>query len=112
MVGSHCVVQDRNNRSNRAVGIGLHSPSVKTRDVCLWFMRTKRKNFNPKPDTKFVICSVHFERVKRGSLPSIWKKGEPKKKTRESERYRRMKDKERQKVSMHTKCANILVLLF
>ena len=68
MVGSRWVVQDRNNLSNRAVGIGLHSSSVKTRDVCLWFVRTKRKNFNPKPGTKFVTCSVHFERVKRVSI--------------------------------------------
>ena len=95
MVGSRCVVQDRNNRSNRAVGISLHSPSVKTRDVWRWFVRTKRKNFNPKPGTKFLICSVHFEGVKRESLPSIWKKAEPKK----SKRNRRMKEKDRQKVS-------------
>ena len=112
MVGSRYVVQDCNNRSNRLVGIGLHSPSAKTRDVWLRFVRTKRKNFNPKPGTKFVICSVHFEQhcftrpfhpsqrrqVKHGALPSIWKKDEPRK-TCESERNRRMKEKERQKVS-------------
>ena len=61
MLGSRCDVQDWNNHSDRAVGIGLHSPSAKARDVWLRFVRTKRKNFNPKLGTKFVIYSVHFE---------------------------------------------------
>ena len=42
--------------------------------------KNQEENFNLKSGTKFVICSVDFEGVKRGSLPSIWKKGEPKKK--------------------------------
>ncbi|CAH3030574.1 unnamed protein product, partial [Porites evermanni] len=68
-VGSRCVVQGCGNRSNRAAGVALHSPTEKTRD----------------PGTKFVICSVHFEascstrpfhpsqcrQVWRGSFPSI-----------------------------------------
>ena len=96
MLGSRCDVQDWNNHSDRAVGIGLHSPSAKTRDV---WLRTKRKNFNPKPGTKFVICSVHFEehcftrpfhpsqrpQVKRGALPSMWKKDEQEKRVSHKE---------------------------
>ena len=60
MVGSRCVVQDCNNRSNRLVGIGLHSPSAKTRDVWLRFVRTKRKNFNPKPGTNLFIYFIYL----------------------------------------------------
>ena len=125
MVGSRCVVQGCDNRSNRAAGVALHSPTEKTRDVWLRFMRTKRKNFNPKPGTRFVICSVHFEescftrpfhpsqrrQVWRGSLPSIWKRSEQKT-ARESERNRRMREKERQKVSVRNACAVVLAFVF
>lgn len=124
-VGSRCVVQGCGNRSNRAAGVALHSPTEKTRDVWLRFMRTKRKNFNPKPGTKFVICSVHFEascstrpfhpsqcrQVWRGSFPSIWKRSEQKT-AHESERNRRMREKERQKVSPRNVCAVVLAFVF
>ena len=62
MVGSRCVVQGCSNRSNKAAGLALHaSPSDRTRDQWVRFVRIKRKNFFPQPQAKFVICSVHFE---------------------------------------------------
>ena len=125
MVGSRCVVQGCDNRSNRAAGVALHSPTEKTRDVWLRFVRTKRKNFNQKRGTRFMICSVHFEescftrpfhpsqrrQVWRGSLPSIWKRSEQKT-ARESERNRRMREKERQKVSAGNAFAVVLAFVF
>ena len=129
MVGSGCVVQDCNNRSNRAVGIGSHSPSAKTRDVWLRFVRSKRKNFNPKPGTKFVIRSVHFEeycftwpfhqsqrrQVKRRSLPSIWKKdAEKPKKTCQNVRVGKKSphEGEGKAKGKRAKCVNFPLLLF
>lgn len=126
MVGSRCVVQDCSNVADRTAGIALHvSPTDRTRDVWVRFVRTKRKNFQPQPRTRFVICSVHFEencftrafhpsqrrQIKPGSLPSIWKKGE-RSTDRESERNLCMKEKERQKVSLceFAKCVNILII--
>lgn len=118
MVGSRCVVQDCSNVADRTAGIALHvSPTDRTRDVWVRFVRTKRKNFQPQPRTRFVICSVHFEencftrafhpsqrrQIKPGSLPSIWKKGE-RSTDRESERNLCMKEKERQKVSLCEAC--------
>ena len=112
MVGSRCVVQGCSNRSNKAAGLALHaSPSDRTRDQWVRFVRIKRKNFFPQPQAKFVICSVHFEencftrafdptqrrQLKPGSLPSIWRKEEPSTE-RDSKRQRRIKEKERQKV--------------
>ena len=91
MVGSRCVVQGCSNRSNKAAGLALHaSPTDRTRDLWVRFVRMKRKNFFPQPQAKFVICSVHFEescftrafdptqrrQLKPGSLPSIWRKKE------------------------------------
>ena len=114
MVGSRCVVQDCSNVTNRAAGIALHaSPTDKTRDVLVRFVRTKRRNFHPNPRTRFVICSIHFEencftrafhpsqrrQIKPGSLPSIWMKGE-RSTDRESERNICKKDKKRLKVSV------------
>ena len=109
MVGSRCVVQGC---SNKAAGLALHaSPTDRTRDQWVRFVRIKRKNFFPQPQAKFVICSVHFEencftrafdptqrrQLKPGSLPSIWRKEEPSTE-KDSKRQRRMKEKERQKV--------------
>ena len=59
----------------------------------------QEEEFNLKPGTKFVICSVHFKehcftrafhpsqrrQVMHGALPSVWKKDELRK-TCESER--------------------------
>ena len=112
IVGSRYVVQGCSNRSNKAAGLALHaSPSDRTRDQWVRFVRIKRKNFFPQPQAKFVICSVHFEencftrafdptqrrQLKPGSLPSIWRKEEPSTE-RDSKRQRRIKEKERQKV--------------
>ena len=98
MVGSFCVVQGCSNRSNKAAGLALHaSPSDRTRDQWVRFVRIKRKNFFPQPQAKFVFCSVHFKencftrafdptqrgQLKPGSLPS---------------RQHCIKEKERQKV--------------
>ena len=112
MVGSRCVVQGCSNRSNKEVGIALHSCDDSTRDIWIRFVRIKRKNFHPGPQARFVICSVHFEehcftrpfdpsqrrQIKPGSLPTIWKKGEGLTNP-DSERNLRMKEKERQTVS-------------
>lgn len=121
MVGSRCVVQDCSNGTDRAAGIALHaSPTDSTRDVWLRFVRTKRKNFHPNPRTRFVICSIHFEetcftrafdpsqrrQIKRGSLPSIWKKGQQPT-DRESGRNLRMKEKKRQEVSFIHVCVTM-----
>ena len=84
-----------------------------TRDVWVRFVRTKRKNFHPRPQAIFVICSVHFEehcftrafdpsqrrQIKKGSLPTIWRK-EERSASPKSERNRRMKEKERHKVNL------------
>ena len=65
------------------------SPSYKnTRDAWARFLRTKRKNFHPHPNTRFVICSALREescftgafdssqrrQIKLGILLTIWKK--------------------------------------
>ena len=114
MVGSR-VVQDCSNGSNCAAGIVLHaSPNDKnTRDAWAWFVRTKRKNFDPLLKTLFVICSVHFEKscftrafdpsqrrqIKPGSLPTIWQKEEQTTDV-ESERSLCTMEKNRQKVRL------------
>ena len=112
MVGSRCVVQGCSNRRNKAAGLALHaSPTDRTRDLWVRFVRIKRENFFPQAQAKFVICSVHFEensftrafdptqrrQLKPGSLPSIWGRKEPSTE-RDSTRQSRMKKKERQKL--------------
>ena len=88
MVGSRCVVQGCSNRRNKAAGLALNaSPTDRTRDLWVRFVRIKRENFYPQPQAKFLICSVYFEenncftrafnstqrrQLKPGSLPSIW----------------------------------------
>ena len=112
MVGSRCVVQGCSNRRNKAAGLALHaSPTDRTRDLWVRFVRIQCENFFPQPQAKFVICSVHFEencftrafdqtqrrQLKPGSLPSIWGRKEPSTE-RDSTRQSRMKEKERQKL--------------
>ena len=104
MVGSRCAVQGCSNRRNKAAGLALHaSPTGKTRDLWVWFVRIQCENFFPQPQAKFVICSVHFEencftrafdqtqrrQLKPGSLPSIWGRKEPTKQSRMKEKERR-----------------------
>ena len=111
MVGSRCVVQGCSNRKNKAAGLALHaSPTDRTRDLWVQFVRIKRENFFPQPEAKFVICSVHFEencfnrafvptqrrQLKPNSLPSIWGRKEPSTE-RDLTIQSRMKEKERQK---------------
>lgn len=119
MVGSHCVVQDCNNRSNQAAGIGLHSSSDKTKDVWLRSWEQRGRIWTPSqvlyllyapftlrniillgPFTQasiskdVIFCNAwHFCYL----LPSIWK-GDLKK-MHESERNHCMKEKEQQKLS-------------
>lgn len=116
MVGRRCVVQDCSNCSNRAAGISLHaSPTHKTtRDAWIRFVRTKRKNFHLSDKARFVVCSVHFEercftrafdpsqrrQIEPRSLPTIWKTEKRAKVQDQSKRSQRMKEKERQKVSL------------
>lgn len=124
MVGSRCVVQGCSNRTNKAAGIALHaSPTDRTRDLWVRFVRTKRKNFFPQPQSRFVICSEHFEescftrafdptqrrQIKPGSLPTIWEKKESPSKKTESTRQRRMKEKERQKVRFNSQLTNCYI---
>ena len=114
MVGSR-VVQDCSNGSTRAAGIALHASlnCKNTRDAWARYVRTKRKNFHPLPNTLFIICSVHFKEScftrafdpsqrrqrKPGSLPTIWKKEEQTKDV-ESERSLCMMEKKRRKVRL------------
>ena len=65
MVGSRCVVQGCSNCRNKAAGLVLHaSPTDRTRDLWVRFVRIQCENFFPQPQAKFVIFSVHF----RGKL--------------------------------------------
>ena len=102
MAGSRSVVQGGNKRRNiwrviprhrnKAAGLALHaSPTDRTRDRWVRFVRIKRENFCPQPQAKFVICSVHFEencftrafdptqrrQLKPGSFLSICGRKEP-----------------------------------
>ena len=62
MVGSRCVVQGCSNRRNKAAGLALHaSPTDRTRDLWVRFVRIQCENFFTQPQAKFVICLVHFE---------------------------------------------------
>ena len=62
MVGSRCVLQGCSNRRNKAAGLALRaSPTDRTRDLWVRFVRLQCENFLPQPLAKFVICSVHFE---------------------------------------------------
>ena len=117
MVGSRCVVQGCSNRRNKAAGLALHaSPTDRTRDLWIRFVRIQCENFFPQPQAKFVICSVHFEengftpafdptqrlQLKPGSLPSILGRKESsteRDSTRQSRmKEYRMKEKDRQKL--------------
>ena len=110
MVGSRCVVQGCTNRRNKAAGLALHaSPTNRTRDLWVRFVRIQCENFFPQPQVKFVICSVHFEeyfftcafdptqrrQLKPGSLPSIWRRNEPstERDSTTQSRIRRRRDK-------------------
>ena len=62
MIGNRCVVQGCSNRRNKAAGLALNaSPTDRTRDLWVRFVRIKRENFFPQPQAKFLICSVYFE---------------------------------------------------
>ena len=103
MVGSRYVVQGCSNPRNKGAGLDLHaSPTNRTRDLWVRFVRIKRKNFFPQPQAKFVIYSVHFEencftrafdptqrrQLKSGFLLNIWGRKEPSTE-RDSTRQRR-----------------------
>ena len=108
MVGSRCVVQGGNKRRNKAAGLALHaSPTDRTRDLSVRFVRIKRENFCPQAQAKFVICLVHFEencfarafdptqrrQLKPRFLPSICRRKEPSTE-RNSTRQSRMRERE------------------
>ena len=61
MPASRCVVQGCSNISDVHKGISLHRCSPDKLTCALWkrFVRTHRANFDP--DSRFVVCSVHFE---------------------------------------------------
>ena len=102
MVGSRFVVQGCSNRRNKAA-----SPTDRTRDLWVRFVRIESKNFFSQPQAKVVICSVHFKencftrafdptlrrQLKLGSLPSMWGRKEPSTE-RDSTRQRPIKEKE------------------
>lgn len=90
MPASRCVVQDCDNTSNVTKGISVHNSPVNSALRGKWvnFVRLHRKNFNPVPGKKFVVCSTHFDnesflrplhmegcirKLKRGAIPKIWK---------------------------------------
>jgi hypothetical protein len=90
MPSTCCVVQDCSNESNATAGISLHiSPKNKTaRPNWVRFVRTKRANFNPPDETRFMVCSEHFSadsfqrayhiqgvtrRLNLGAIPTVWK---------------------------------------
>ena len=61
MVGSRYVVQGYSNRRNKVAGLALHvSPTDRTRNLWIWFVRIKRENFFLQPQAKFVIWLVHL----------------------------------------------------
>lgn len=87
------------------------SPTDRTRDLWVRFVRMKRKNFFPQPQAKFVILLGAFReryfirafdptqrrQLKPGSLPSKWRRKEPSTEW-DSTRQLHMKEKERQNV--------------
>ena len=90
MPSTRCVVQDCSNESDATAGISLHiSPKNKTtRANWVRFVRTKRANFIPLDETRFMVCSEHFSadsferayhikgvsrRLKLGAVPTVWK---------------------------------------
>ena len=90
MPSTRCVVQDCSNESDATAGISLHiSPTNKTaRANWVRFVRTKRANFNPPDETRFMVCSEHFSadsfqrvyhiqgvshRLNLGAIPTVWK---------------------------------------
>ena len=90
MPSTRCVVQDCSNESDANAGISLHiSPTNKqTRASWVGFVRTKRANFNPPDETRFMACSEHFtadcfqrayytkgdtRRLNLGAAPTVWK---------------------------------------
>ena len=90
MPSTRCVVQDCSNESDASAGISLHiSPTNKqTRASWVRFVRTKRANFNPPDETRFMVCSEHFtadcfqrayhtkgdtRRLNLGAVPTVWK---------------------------------------
>ena len=90
MPSTRCVVQDCSNESDANAGISLHiSPTNKqTRASWVRFVRTKRANFNPPNETRFMACSEHFTadcfqrayhtkgdtcRLNLGAARTVWK---------------------------------------
>ena len=87
------------------------SPTDRTRDLWVRFVRIQSENFFPQPQAKFVIWSVHFKencctrafdqtqrrQLKRGSLLNIWGRKAPSTE-RDSTRQSRMKEKEQRKL--------------
>lgn len=88
MPASRCVVQGCSNISDVDKGISLHRCSPDKLTCALWkrFVRTHRANFDP--DSRFVVCSVHFEEsyfersvhmkgqkriIRPRSIATIWK---------------------------------------
>ena len=86
MPGSRCVVKYCSNDYSKK-GVSLHSSPISGQKRAEWvkFVRTHRKNFSP--NSRFVVCSVHFEKdcflrprdsrlkiqLKPGAVPTIWK---------------------------------------
>ena len=90
MPSTRCVVQDCSNESDASAGISLHISPTNKQIRASWvrFVRTKRANFNPPDETRFMICSEHFtadcfqrayhtkgdtRRLNSGALPTVWK---------------------------------------
>ena len=83
-----CVVQDCDQTADLELGISMHGSPPSGSGLAKWkkFVLTHRKNFSPKG--QFGVCSLHFtrdcftravhvkgteRRIKRGSVPTIWK---------------------------------------
>ena len=83
-----CAVQDCERIADLGLGISMHGspPSGSVLTKCKKFVLTRRKNFSPTG--QFGVCSLHFtrdcftravhvrgteRRIKRGSVPTIWK---------------------------------------
>ena len=90
MPSTRCVVQDCSNESDASAGISLHISPTNKQIRASWvrFVRTKRANFNPPDETRFMVCSEHFtadcfqrayhtkgdtRRLNPGALPTVWK---------------------------------------
>ena len=88
MPASRCVVHGCSNISDVDKGISLHRCPPDKATCALWkrFVRTHWATFDP--DSRFVVCSVHFEEscfersvhmkgqkriLKPRSIPTIWK---------------------------------------